>query len=153
MTPTAVGQVVKFHSPFPDEDPNQLYVVLELITDVEKPRALIKAITSDPVFSPINTVLINDLETLQIDISELIGHNVTIITKDNTLSSGKVVEVNKTENVTSLFKYVDGVLTNADVTVVMEDNRKRTGKIFVNKIPPNEISIRKPRKLYQRLPN
>ncbi|MFN3794723.1 MAG: hypothetical protein ACK4RX_08655 [Chitinophagaceae bacterium] len=153
MTPTAVGQVVKFHSPLPDEDPKQLYVVLELITDVEKPRALIKAITSDPVFSPINTVLINDLETVQIDISELIGHNVTIITKDNTRISGKVVEVNKTENVTSLFKYVDGVLTNADVTVVMEDNRKRTGKIFVNKIPPNEISIRKPRKLYQRLPN
>ena len=61
MTPTAVGQVVKFHSPFPDEDPNQLYVVLGLITDVEKPRAHIRALSEDSYLNPINVVNLVDI--------------------------------------------------------------------------------------------
>ena len=42
MVPNKIGQIVKYHTPFPSEDPNQLYVVLEIFLDVERPRALIK---------------------------------------------------------------------------------------------------------------
>jgi hypothetical protein len=33
------GQIVKFHTPLAHEKPNQLYVVLEVITDQERSRA------------------------------------------------------------------------------------------------------------------
>lgn len=32
MKPTKEGQIVKFHTSLPDENPNQLYVVLEVIS-------------------------------------------------------------------------------------------------------------------------
>jgi len=33
MRPTKQGQTVKFHTPLADENPHQLYVVLEMIKD------------------------------------------------------------------------------------------------------------------------
>jgi hypothetical protein len=39
MRSNKIGQVAKFHTPLPDENPNQLYVVLEIIEDDERPRA------------------------------------------------------------------------------------------------------------------
>lgn len=64
MIPNKIGQVAKFHTPLPDEDPNQLYVVLEIIKDVEKPRAAIKAVNTGLSFPPINTVLLDDIEVV-----------------------------------------------------------------------------------------
>lgn len=32
------GQFVKFHTPYEDEDPEQLYVVLEVFEDEDKPE-------------------------------------------------------------------------------------------------------------------
>jgi hypothetical protein len=37
MKPTKQGQIAKFHTPLADEDPDQLYVVLEVIEDDERP--------------------------------------------------------------------------------------------------------------------
>lgn len=65
MKPYIIGQVAKFHTPLPDEDPNQLYVVTEIIGDVERPRAFIKALNTGLPFPPINTVLLNDLEVVK----------------------------------------------------------------------------------------
>ena len=42
MKPTKNGQIVRFHTPLPDENPMQLYVLLEAIFDVERPRGKIK---------------------------------------------------------------------------------------------------------------
>jgi len=65
MRPNIIGQVAKFHTPLPDEDPNQLYVVTEIIGDVERPKAFIKALNTGLPFPPINTVLLNDLEVVK----------------------------------------------------------------------------------------
>jgi len=44
MKPTKVGQVAKFHTPNEDEDPNQLYVVLEIKGEDDSARVDIKAV-------------------------------------------------------------------------------------------------------------
>jgi len=44
MKTTKVGQVVKFHTPLADEDPNQLYVILEIKGDDATARVDIKAL-------------------------------------------------------------------------------------------------------------
>lgn len=64
MKPDKKGQVAKFHTPLPDENPNQLYVVLDIIKDIEKPRAEIEALNTGLPFPPINTVLLDDLEVV-----------------------------------------------------------------------------------------
>jgi hypothetical protein len=61
MQPTKAGQIVKFHSPLPDEDPKQLYVILEIHLDVEKPRTLIQALNTGFTYPPTTTVLVEDL--------------------------------------------------------------------------------------------
>jgi hypothetical protein len=38
MRPNKKGQIAKFHTPLPDENPEQLYVVLELVEDDDRPR-------------------------------------------------------------------------------------------------------------------
>lgn len=60
------GSLVKFHSPLPDEDPNQIYTVMELIEDSERPRADIKPINTGLNFPPINTVPLEDLEIVKL---------------------------------------------------------------------------------------
>jgi len=62
MKPNRQGQIVRFHSPLEDEDPSQLYVVIEIHFDVEKPRALIKALGTGLTYPPTSTVLVEDLE-------------------------------------------------------------------------------------------
>lgn len=62
MIPNKTGQLVKFHTPLPDENPKQLYVVLEIIIDDIRPRADIMPLNTGLPFPPINTVLLNDLE-------------------------------------------------------------------------------------------
>lgn len=62
MTPFAVGQIARFHTPLPDESPDQLYQLLELHTDVEKPRCLVVALNTGMTLAPTNTVLLEALE-------------------------------------------------------------------------------------------
>ncbi|WP_370001027.1 hypothetical protein [Winogradskyella sp.] len=62
MRPTRRGQVVKFHTPYEDEDPDQLYVILEYIEDGKKSRAKIMASNPESSFKSVSTVLVEDLE-------------------------------------------------------------------------------------------
>jgi hypothetical protein len=64
MRPNKIGQLAKFRTPLPDENPNQLYVVLEIIEDDERPRANIEALNTGLSFPPINTVNLDDLEVV-----------------------------------------------------------------------------------------
>ena len=64
MKSISKGNIVKFHTPLPEENPNQLYVVLEVIADDERPRADIQALNTGLSFPPINTVRLGDLEVL-----------------------------------------------------------------------------------------
>jgi hypothetical protein len=92
MTPKT-GQVAKFHTPLPDENPNQIYVVLEIIENDIRPRADIQALDTGLPFPPINTVLLKDLEVVEVESSDMIGHYVTINKSDYSQATGKVISV------------------------------------------------------------
>jgi hypothetical protein len=62
MKPSRRGQVVKFHSPYEDEDPEQLYVILEYIEDGYRSRATMQAANTGLSLPSISLVLAEDLE-------------------------------------------------------------------------------------------
>ncbi len=93
MRPVKTGQIVKFHTPFSDEDTDQLYVVLELYDDVERPRAHIQTLNTGFPFPLISTVLVEDIEVAEVDVSGLTGHKAIINTSDNSTVTGTVVNV------------------------------------------------------------
>ena len=64
MKPTKAGEIVRFHTPFEDEDPNNIYVIIEIHLDVNTPRCKIKALDTGLKFPPINVVKVDDLETI-----------------------------------------------------------------------------------------
>lgn len=132
MRPNKPGQVAKFHTPLPDENPNQLYVVLEIKEDVERPRADIKALNTGLSFPPINTVLLDDLEVVEVDTSDLVGHEVTINKADYSQVKGKVVKVSEQKIMLNLTKGVKGVETNVWLTIQDENGTEHTGNLFVN---------------------
>lgn len=132
MKPTKVGQVAKFHTPNEDEDPNQLYVVLEIKGDDDSARVDIKALNTGLSFPPISTVRISDLEVVKVGTSDLIGHTVIINKADYSQVSGKVIEVSEQEIMLDLTKGVKGVETNVWVTVQDENGKQHKGTLFVN---------------------
>ncbi len=132
MKPNKPGQVAKFHTPLPDEDPDQLYVVLEIKEDVEKPRADIKALNTGLSFPPINTVLLDDLKVVEVDTSDLIGYEVTIQKADYSEATGKVVRVSEQKISLDLSKGVKGVETNVWLTIQDKNGIEHTGTLFVN---------------------
>lgn len=132
MRPNKIGQVAKFHTPLPDENPNQLYVVLEIIEDDERPRANIKALSTGLSFPPINTIKLDDLEVVEVDTADLVGHNVTINKADYSQATGKVVKVSEQKIMLDLTKGVKGVETNVCLTIEDENGKEHTGTLFVN---------------------
>ena len=132
MRPNKPGQVGKFHTPLPDENPNQLYVVLEIKEDVERIRADIRALNTGLSFPPINTVLLDDLEVVEVDTSDLVGHQVTINKADYSQATGKVVKLSEQKIVLDLTKGVKGVETNVWLTIQDENGKQHTGTLFVN---------------------
>jgi len=132
MRPNKIGQVAKFHTPLPDENPDQLYVVLEIKEDDERPRADIKALNTALSFPPINTVLLNDLEVVEVDTADLVGHQVTINKADYSQVTGKVIKVSEQKIMLDLTKGVKGVETNVWLTIEDENGKEHTGTFFVN---------------------
>ena len=132
MKPTKVGQVAKFHAPNEDEDPNQLYVVLEIKGDDDSARVDIKALNTGLSFPPINTVRLDDLEVVPVDTADLVGHTVIINKADYSQVSGKVIKVSEQQIMLDLTKGVKGVETNVWVTIQDENGKEHTGTLFVN---------------------
>ena len=132
MRPNKNGQVAKFHTPLPDENPDQLYVVLEIKEDDERPRADIKALNTGLSFPPINTVLLDDLEVVDVDTTDLVGHQVKINKADYSQATGKVVKVSEQKIMLDLTKGVKGVETNVWLTIEDESGKEHTGTLFVN---------------------
>jgi hypothetical protein len=62
MKPSRRGQVVKFHTPYEDEDPEQLYVILEYIEDGCRSRVKIQAANTGLSLPSISLVVAEDLE-------------------------------------------------------------------------------------------
>ncbi len=131
MRPTKKGQIAKFHTPLADENPEQLYVVLEVIEDDERPRADIQALNTGLSFTPINTVRLDDLEVVEVNTQDLIGHQVTINKSDYSQVKGKVVKVSEQNIMLDLSKGVTGVETNVWLTIIDKNGIEHLGKLFV----------------------
>lgn len=132
MKPNKPGQIVKFHTPLEGENPEQLYVILELHEDLERPRAKIQALNTDLPFPPINVVLVNDLEIMQVNTSDLIGHFVTINKSDFSQVNGKVISVSQQKINLDLSKGITGIETNVYLTVLDKQGVEHLGTLFVN---------------------
>jgi hypothetical protein len=132
MRPTKQGQIVKFHTPLADEKPNQLYVVLEVIDDDGRPRADIQALNTGLSSPPINTVRLGDLEVVEVDTNDLIGHKVTINKPDYSQVEGRVIKVSEQKIEVNLSNGVHGVETNVWLTVVDNNGVEHLGTLFVN---------------------
>jgi hypothetical protein len=132
MRPRKIGQIVKFHTPYPTEDPNQKYVILEIHFDVEKPRALIRELNGGKPFASINSVLVEDLEIVEVDTADLLGKRVTINKSDFTQVIGKVVKFEEQKVLLNLTKVVKGVETNVRLTIQDENGKEHKGTLFVN---------------------
>lgn len=131
MKPTKEGQIVKFHTPLPDEDPNQLYVVLEVIADDDRPRVDIQALNTGLSFPPINSVRLSDLEVVGVNTRDLLGHKVTINKSDFSQVEGKVIKVSEQKIQLDLSKGISGVETNVWLTVLDDQGTEHMGTLYV----------------------
>lgn len=131
MRPTKKGQIAKFHTPLADENPEQLYVVLEVIEDDQRPRADIQALNTGLSFTPINTVRLDDLEVVEVNTQDLIGHQVTINKSDYSQVKGKAVKVSEQNIMLDLSKGVTGVETNVSLTIIDKNGIEHLGTLFV----------------------
>ena len=119
LRPNEPGQIVKFHTPYPDEDPNQLYLLLEIFDygDDRKATATIKALIKGWSFLPINTVFLEDLEVAEVNTTDLIGYRATIIKNDGERISGIITATKNEKQVVSLSKQEKQVATNVQVSI------------------------------------
>ncbi|RRB06852.1 hypothetical protein [Larkinella rosea] len=129
MNPNSTGQLVKFPTPYPDENPNHLYVVLEIFED-ERPRAHIQALNTGLSFPSVNTVRVSDLDAVKMDTNDLLGHKVTIRTSDFSKVTGKVVQVSDSRILLDMIKHESGVETNVRLTVKDNEGIELTGTLF-----------------------
>lgn len=133
IKPNKKGQIVKFHTPLPEENPNQLFVVMEIIEDDERPRVDIKPLNTGLAIPPINTVSLNDLEVVEVNTADLIGHKVTIDKSDYSQAEGRVKSVNEQKIMLDLTKGVKGVETNVWLTIVDKEGKEHVGTLYVGK--------------------
>lgn len=130
MKPTRPGQIVKYHTPFPDEDPNQLYVVLEILKG-ERTDAKIRALNTGMPLAPVFVTDTNDLMVVEINTSELTGHPVHILKSDGTIEYGTVTETHqeKTDPVMEITQ--QGILTDIVLTINSDNGKTHTGRLLV----------------------
>ncbi len=126
------GQIVKFHTPLAHENPNQLYVVLEVIEDQENSRAEIQALNTGLPFPPINKVKLSDLEIVEVGTGDLMGHKVTINKSDDSLVEGRVIKVSEQKIELNLSSGAKGVETNVWLTVVDNKGVEHLGTLLIN---------------------
>jgi hypothetical protein len=113
-----VGQIVRFHTPLPDENPTQNYVIVEISDDIEANRAAIKPLNFKFQFPPILTVKISDLEEVKVPTTEMVGETVSIVKNDGSEVSGRVISVKDNEIFLEMSKDERQVITNCQLTIV-----------------------------------
>lgn len=132
MTPTKQGQIVRFHTPLPDEDPTQQYVVLEIHPDTLTKRTQIRPLNTGLNFPPINTVSADDLEVVKVSTNDLIGYPVTIVTKNQHHLKGKAIRAGDTMVDLDMNKRDGGIYTNVEVVILDSEGIEHTGHLLVN---------------------
>jgi len=131
MSNIVEGNIVKFHTPLPDENPNQLFVVLEVKIDGQRSRVDIQALNTGLSFPPINTVLLADIETVEVDTNDLEGHLVTVVKSDFSMVEGRVLSARERKINLSLIKSTEGIHTNVHLTVADHDGLEHDGTLLV----------------------
>lgn len=128
MKPLKVGQIVKFHTTNPDEDPSQLYVIVEIADDETANRAAIKPLNFNFQFPPILTVKIADLEEVKVPAAEMIGEKVSLIKSDGSEVNGRVISVKDKEIFLELSKNQhEKIVTNCQLTIIDQAGLTHTG--------------------------
>lgn len=123
-----VGQIVRFHTPFPDENPNQIYVIVEIADDGTANRATIKPLNFKFQFPPILTVKIADLSHVKVSALEMIGETVTLKKNDGNEVNGRVVSARDVDLFVEMTRNEKEVVTNCHLTIV--DNAGLTHEGF-----------------------
>lgn len=131
MIPTKEGQIVRFHTPLEGENPNQLYVVLEVKIDGEHDRADIQPLGTELAFPGINTVSLNDLEVVEVETNDLLGNSVTVRKSDYSEVTGKVISAKVQKILLDLTKTIHGVETNVWLTVQDNSGAQHEGTLVV----------------------
>jgi hypothetical protein len=131
MKPSKKGQIVRFHTPLPDEDTDVLYSVVDIFTDVERPRAQIRAVNIPGSFMPINTVLVEELELASVNTSDLIGYPAKVLKNDGSVVQGTVVQVDEKQLIPELTITETGILTNVQIHLQDDTNRVHEGVLMV----------------------
>jgi hypothetical protein len=70
-----VGQVVKFEKPYPDEDPEQAYIVKEVKVGYEDTRIDISPLNLGLAFPPVYTVRSTELILIEQPLAKTEGNN------------------------------------------------------------------------------
>jgi len=133
IRPSKEGQIVKFHTALTDENPNQLYVVMEVKENTERPRVNIMPLNTGLTSPPINTVGLNEVEVVEVSTIDLIGSKVTINKSDFSQVEGRVKSVAAEKVLLDLIKGEKGVETNVDLTVVDKEGKEHSGTLFIGK--------------------
>lgn len=132
MKPNKEGQIVKYQTSLEGENPEQLYVVLEVFDDDERPRVDIQPLGTGLAFPPINKVRLDDLEVVEVNTQDLIGHHVTINKADFSQVDGKVISVSENKINLHLSNSINGFETNVYLTVEDINGVQHLGTLFVN---------------------
>jgi len=122
-----VGQIVKFHTPLPDEDPAQIYVIVEISDDETANRASIKPLNFKFQFPPILTVKIADLSHVKVSALEMVGETVTLKKNDGTEVSGRVVSARDVDIFLEMTRNKQEVVTNCHLTIVDQEGLTHEG--------------------------
>jgi hypothetical protein len=131
MKPTKTCQIAKFHTALPGEDPNLLYVVLQVIEDPERPRAEIRALNTGLSFVPVNTVHLDDLKVVEVSTDDLLGKIVTVYKSDFSHVEGRVISVVGQNIMLDLTNGLEGIQTNVWVTIIDNKGVVHFGPILV----------------------
>ena len=83
-------------------------------------------------FPQINTVKLADLEVVEIETNDSIGHKVTIDKSDNSQVEGRVNKVSEQKIEVNLSNGVHGVETNVWLTIVYNNGIEHLGTLFIN---------------------
>ena len=142
MRPKKEGQVVRYQTPYPNEDPNQLFVVTEMKDGADLPRADIIELHSKFGWPSIYTRSLVELEVVKVATDELIGYPVTINKSNSIKVSGKVIKVKQPMLYLNLTKVAKGVETNVWLTILDINGVKHSGYLFIDMFSELHKSIK-----------
>ena len=130
MQPTKSGQIVRFHTPFPDENPNDRFVVTEIHHYDDETLATIQQLGAG-VFGHSGDYPVKDLEVAGIGTTDLTGTKQTVVTSDGTYKGGFVTDVSEKEVKLEMEVTKNGVVTNVIITVKNDLGEEYTGRLYV----------------------